>query len=194
VGARPGAISACAVSTIASNATPAATSSANDGDARSAAVAGLANGGSSSARAKPLRVKVPKSKERALIREFGLDVTALTEEEADKRRSELKALVKMEGHEPTTVNDSLQAMEIARSVNPDLITLDLMMPGLTGFELCKLLHEDPKFINTPIVIVSAKDDVESKEQAKQAGATDYLTKPFGLDEFLKKIKPFVTNK
>src|SRR2546425_12852985 len=47
------------------------------------------------AKAKPLRVKVPKSKERALIREFGLDVTALTEDEADKRRSELKALVKM---------------------------------------------------------------------------------------------------
>jgi len=106
----------------------------------------------------------------------------------------MKALVKMEGHEPTTVNDSLQAMEIARSVNPDLITLDLMMPGLTGFELCKLLHDDAEFANTPIVIVSAKDDAESKEQAKQAGATDYLTKPFGLDEFLKIIKPFVTNK
>jgi DNA-binding response OmpR family regulator len=103
----------------------------------------------------------------------------------------MKALVKMEGHEPTTVNDSLQAMEIAKSVNPDLITLDLMMPGLTGFELCKLLHDDPKFSNTPIVIVSAKDDPESKEQAKQAGATGYLTKPFGLDEFLNKIKPFV---
>jgi len=106
----------------------------------------------------------------------------------------MKALVKMEGHEPTTVNDSLQAMEIARSVNPDLITLDLMMPGLTGFELCKLLHDDAEFADTPIVIVSAKDDAESKEQAKQAGATDYLTKPFGLDEFLKIIKPFVTKK
>ena len=106
----------------------------------------------------------------------------------------MKALVKMEGHEPTTVNDSLQAMEIAKSINPDLITLDLMMPGLTGFELCKLLHDDPKFANTPIVIVSAKDDPESKEQAKQAGATDYLTKPFGLDELLKKIRPFMTKK
>lgn len=103
----------------------------------------------------------------------------------------MKALVKMEGHEPTTVNDSLQAMEIAKSLNPDLITLDLMMPGLTGFELCKLLHDDPKFTNTPIVIVSAKDDPESMEQAKQAGATDYLTKPFGLEDFLNKIKPFV---
>ena len=104
----------------------------------------------------------------------------------------MKALVKMEGHEPTTVNDSLQAMEIAKSLNPDLITLDLMMPGLTGFELCKLLHDDPKFEHTPIVIVSAKDDPESKEQAIQAGAIDYLTKPFGLDEFINKIKPFVT--
>lgn len=103
----------------------------------------------------------------------------------------MKALVKMEGHEPTTVNDSLQALEIAKSTEPDLITLDLMMPGLTGFELCKLLHDDPKFTNTPIVIVSAKDDPESKEQAMQAGATDYLTKPFGLDEFLNKINPFV---
>jgi DNA-binding response OmpR family regulator len=84
-------------------------------------------------------------------------------------------------------------MEIAKTVNPDLITLDLMMPGLTGFELCKLLHDDPSFANTPIVIVSAKDDSESKEQAKQAGATDYLTKPFGLEEFINKIKPFVTN-
>ena len=103
----------------------------------------------------------------------------------------IKALVKMDGHEPTTVNDSMQALEIARSLNPDLITLDLMMPGLTGFELCKLLHDDPKFVNTPIVIVSAKDDAESMEQAKQAGATDYLTKPFGLDEFLNKINPFI---
>jgi len=103
----------------------------------------------------------------------------------------MKVLVKMEGHEPTTVNDSLQALEIAKTVNPDLITLDLMMPGLTGFELCKLLHDDPKFVNTPIVIVSAKDDAESKEQAKQAGAIDYLTKPFSLDELSQKINPLL---
>ena len=106
----------------------------------------------------------------------------------------MKALATMDGHEPTTVNDSLQAVEVANSVQPDLITLDLMMPGLTGFELCKLLHDDPKFSQTPIIIVSAKDDAESKEQAKQAGAIDYLTKPFGMDDFLKIIKPFVTNK
>lgn len=104
----------------------------------------------------------------------------------------MKALVKMEGHEPTTVNDSLQALDIAKSVNPDLITLDLMMPGLTGFELCKLLHEDPEFANTPIVIVSARDDVESKEKALEAGARDYLTKPFDITSLAHKITEWTT--
>jgi DNA-binding response OmpR family regulator len=100
----------------------------------------------------------------------------------------MKALVKMEGHTPITVNDSTKALEAANSVNPDLITLDLMMPGLTGFDLCELLHHDPKFANTPIIIVSARDDAESKEKALQAGASDYITKPFGVDNFLEKIK------
>ena len=102
----------------------------------------------------------------------------------------MKSLVKMDGHEPTTVNDSLQAMEIAESVRPDLITLDLMMPGLTGFELCELLHNDPKFSNIPIVIISAKDDSASKEKAFALGARDYITKPFNVDDFLNKIKSF----
>ena len=100
----------------------------------------------------------------------------------------LKFLVKMGGHAPTTVNDSTKAIEIASAVDPDLITLDLMMPGLTGFELCALLHQNPKFANIPILIVSARDDPESKERALQAGAQDYLTKPFGSDELMQKLK------
>ena len=104
----------------------------------------------------------------------------------------LKALVKMDGHQPTTVNDSTKAIEVANSVHPDLITLDLMMPGLTGFELCDLLHNDPKFANIPIVIVSARDDRESKDKAIELGAKDYITKPFGVDELMNKIKNLTT--
>ena len=99
----------------------------------------------------------------------------------------MKMLVSIEGHQPTTVNDSTQTMEIADTFQPDLITLDLMMPGLTGFELCELLHSDPRFANIPIVIVSARDDSESKERAIRAGARDYITKPFGVDDFIGKI-------
>ena len=104
----------------------------------------------------------------------------------------MKALVSMDGHQPTTVNDSTKAIEVANSVNPDLITLDLMMPGLTGFELCDLLHNDPKFANVPIVIVSARDDRESKDKAIELGAKDYITKPFGVDELMNKIKTLTT--
>lgn len=100
----------------------------------------------------------------------------------------MQMLVSMEGHQPTTVNDSTKAMEVADSFQPDLITLDLMMPGLTGFELCELLHNDPRFTNIPVIIVSAKDDPSSKEKAFQAGAREYITKPFSVDEFINKIK------
>lgn len=102
----------------------------------------------------------------------------------------MKALVIMDGHEPTIVNDSLKTVEVARSVNPDLITLDLMMPDLNGFELCELLHSDPKFSDTPIIIISAKDDPRSREKALAVGAREYMIKPFDIDEFLERIKFF----
>ena len=100
----------------------------------------------------------------------------------------MKALLKMEGYEVITINDSLQAIDIAKSVNPDLITLDLMMPGLTGFELCKMFTEDPDFSNTPIIIISAKDDSESKRQAFDFGAKEYLIKPFLVDDLIGTIQ------
>ena len=100
----------------------------------------------------------------------------------------LKALVRMDGHTATTVNDSTRAFELARTVRPDLITLDLMMPGITGFELCEQLHQDPQFARTPILIVSARDDPESRERAMKAGAADYVIKPFGADDFLQKVR------
>ena len=104
----------------------------------------------------------------------------------------IKALLMMEGHQTTTVNDSTTAVDVAATINPDVITLDLMMPGLTGFELCEILHRDPRFAHVPIMIVSARDDHESKEKAKQVGASDYLTKPFGVDDLLEKIRVLTT--
>jgi DNA-binding response OmpR family regulator len=106
----------------------------------------------------------------------------------DKTMTELlKTLLKMEGHTPTAVNDSTKAIEVAGTVNPDLITLDLMMPGLSGFDLCELLRHNPKFSSIPIIIVSARDDAESKQKALRAGAQYYVTKPFDADELMHKI-------
>ena len=106
----------------------------------------------------------------------------------------LTALVKMDGHTATAVNDSTKAVEIAASVEPDLITLDLMMPGLSGFELCELLHQDPRFAAIPIIIVSARDDSESKARALRAGAIAYMIKPFDADEFIQKIQQLTSKR
>jgi CheY-like chemotaxis protein len=105
----------------------------------------------------------------------------------------LKILLSMEGHQPTTVNDSHEALEMADQLRPDLITLDLMMPGLTGFELCQLLHNDPRFKNIPVLIISARDETESMHQAYRAGASGYITKPFGVETLIQKIKELTSS-
>jgi len=100
----------------------------------------------------------------------------------------MKAVVSMEGFEPTIVNDSTRAIEAVHSVNPDVITLDIMMPKLSGLQLCTLIREDPKFANIPILIISAKVDLETRQKAMQAGAKGFITKPFRIDDLINTIK------
>jgi DNA-binding response OmpR family regulator len=104
----------------------------------------------------------------------------------------METLVSVDGHEPFVVNNSTEAMQAAKAVRPDLITLDLMMPHLNGFELCSLLRTDPQFARTPIVIISAKEDSQSRQMAFSMGATEYLNKPFNIDEFLSTLKRLTT--
>ena len=102
----------------------------------------------------------------------------------------MQTLVAMGGHEAVIVNDSTEALDMAIAVNPNLITLDLMMPGLSGYDLCELLRADQRFNQTPIVIISAKEDTQSREKALKMGATEYMTKPFDIDHFLKLIQKY----
>ena len=99
----------------------------------------------------------------------------------------LGKLLTMEGYEAISVNDSSKAHEEASSIKPDLILLDLMMPDPDGFKLCRILRSDPFFSRTPIIIITALDDSDSRVVAFGAGANDYLTKPFNLDELVTRI-------
>ena len=105
----------------------------------------------------------------------------------------LERVVKMYSHQAVTVNKSGLAMETANSSHPDLFILDLMMPDINGFELCALLRADSKFSNTPIIVVSALEDEVSKAKAHNAGATDYITKPFDIVDLGQKIDFLLTN-
>jgi len=105
------------------------------------------------------------------------DATALFEE-----------VLRAEGDEAIILNESAKAVQVAKKEKPSLFGLDLMMPEPDGFKLCRLLRKEPEFKNTPIIIVTALNDTDSRIVAIGAGANDYLTKPFRLDELYTSIK------
>jgi DNA-binding response OmpR family regulator len=93
----------------------------------------------------------------------------------------------MAGFEAITENHSAMAMEVANSAQPDLFVLDLMMPEPDGFKLCRMLRANINFVRTPIIIVTALNDEDSKVVALGAGANDYLTKPFHINDLKLRI-------
>jgi len=93
----------------------------------------------------------------------------------------------MVGFDAISENQSSLVMELAYIEKPDVFVLDLMMPEPNGFQLCRLLRADPNFKHTPIIIVTALTDLDSKMVAMGAGANDYLTKPFHIDALKSRI-------
>jgi DNA-binding response OmpR family regulator len=100
----------------------------------------------------------------------------------------LDLLLTERGYETTTVNESSSVIQVAKSSKPDLILLDLMMPEPDGFKVCRMLREDTQFIFTPILIITALDDTDSKIVAFGAGADNYMIKPYDIDELAATIK------
>ena len=111
----------------------------------------------------------------------------------DKQATDLlQKILSSEGYETTAVNDSSKAVEAAGSIHPNLIILDLMMPDPDGFKVCRMLRRLPSFIFTPIIIVTALDDTDSRVVAFGAGADDYLTKPFHISELSDRVKDLLS--
>jgi len=83
------------------------------------------------------------------------------------------------------VGDGLAALEAARNTHPDLILLDLMLPGMDGFEVCRILRQE---MNIPILILTARDDEIDRVIGLEIGADDYITKPFSMRELMARVK------
>jgi two-component system sensor histidine kinase/response regulator len=86
-----------------------------------------------------------------------------------------------------TASSGQEALEIARDFRPDIILLDIMMPGMSGYEVCRRLRERYTSQQTKIIMVSARAMVSERLEGYRAGADDYITKPFDGDEFLEKV-------
>lgn len=105
----------------------------------------------------------------------------------------LASILKMEKFEPISVNDSTIAIQKAELSHPDMFLLDLMMPEVDGFKLCRQLREHPLFFGKPIIIITALDNTDSRIVSFGAGASDFIAKPYLPHELISKIKYLIAN-
>lgn len=91
-----------------------------------------------------------------------------------------------EGYEITTASDGEKGLELLLNESYELVLLDLMLPNMSGLEVCKIFREKNK--TTPIIFLTAKDTVQETIEGLQAGANDYIKKPFSFDELVERIK------
>lgn len=96
--------------------------------------------------------------------------------------------LKKEGFKTLSVRNGEDAIGSAKSAHPDLVILDLMLPGIDGLEVCKTLKGDSKTASIPIIMLTAKSQESDKIVGLELGADDYMTKPFSLRELIARIK------
>ncbi len=93
--------------------------------------------------------------------------------------------LKRQGYEVATAGDGLLALETARQIHPDLVILDIMLPGMDGFEVCRVLRQE---MTTPVLMLTARDDEIDRVVGLEVGADDYMVKPFSMRELLARVK------
>jgi two-component system alkaline phosphatase synthesis response regulator PhoP len=96
--------------------------------------------------------------------------------------------LKREGFDVETSMDGIQGFRLIQDISPDLVLLDIMLPGLDGLEICRRLRADPSNANTSIIIVSAKGEENDVVLGLGLGADDYIAKPFSPRELLARVK------
>jgi len=105
---------------------------------------------------------------------FSLKITSLTLTKA--------------GYQVSTAQNGAEALELVGQIKPDLIILDVMMPGMDGYQVCRNLRKRPELAHLPIMMLTANDSLEQKIQGFQAGTDDYLVKPFQPDELILRVE------
>jgi two-component system, OmpR family, alkaline phosphatase synthesis response regulator PhoP len=100
--------------------------------------------------------------------------------------------LEMEGYQVLVAQNGEEGLNQAKRESPDLIILDLMLPKLDGYKVCRLLKFDEKYKHIPILMLTAKTQEKDKLLGKETGADDYMTKPFDIDKLMEKVKFYLT--
>jgi len=100
----------------------------------------------------------------------------------------LQRALKLYGHQVMVANSGAEGLQIARRHRPDLFVLDIMMPGADGYQVCRQIRGDPLLTELPVLFLTAKAKDEDKIEGFRAGADDYLSKPFNMEELQLRLK------
>lgn len=100
----------------------------------------------------------------------------------------MKSIFKYQEYQVYYANCGELAIDMARKLRPDMILLDVIMPDINGFEVCRILKEDDSFKEIPVIFITAADEIESIVNGFEVGGVDYITKPFRKEEILLRIK------
>ena len=114
----------------------------------------------------------------------------IVEDQPDSRRLLEDILKHFNSQEAVVLSarDGLEAHEIIQREKPDLILLDIMLPGMSGYELCEKIKANPETAKSYIIIISAKYQLEDRKEAIKRGADDYLVKPFDVQALLEQVR------
>ncbi len=115
-------------------------------------------------------------------------------EDDEKITKAMRYVLEEEGYEVLSAGDGESGLEQARSALPDLILLDIMLPGMDGIEVCRSLKSAPLYKSIPIIMMTGLADTEDTVKGLSAGANDYVTKPFQIPELLARVKSHLTMK
>ena len=96
------------------------------------------------------------------------------------------------GHDVTSVENGSEAVTTCRESRPDLVVLDLMMPGMSGLEACQAIREDPQVADTPVILLTARAQASDVDAGLAVGANEYLTKPFSPRELAARVDLLLT--
>lgn len=106
-------------------------------------------------------------------------------------RRTAETLLAREGYQVFTAQDGFEALSKIADHQPDIIFVDIMMPRLDGYQACALIKGNPRFAQTPVIMLSSKDGLFDRARGRIVGSDEYLTKPFTRDELLSAVRAHI---
>ena len=120
----------------------------------------------------------------------GATFKVLVVDDSNTIRRSAEIFLKQGGHEVLLADDGFDALSKVNDYQPQLIFCDILMPKLDGYQTVAIIKRNPRFADTPVVMLSSKDGVFDKARGRMVGSQDYLTKPFTKDQLLQAVEQF----